>query len=124
MGKFDQFKTRLEDEKQRLERMIESRRASVTSHDPGQGINESFSNSGDDEYADAATDTFNQELDVSMLNKYKFRITRVDEALGRFEQGSYGTCIRCHQKISEGRLDAVPETPYCRDCEADVEVQD
>lgn len=123
MAKFDQFKVRLEDEKRRLERMIANRRDSVQNH-TAAGVNESFSNSGDDEYADAATDTFNQELDMTMLNKYKFRITRVDEALARLADGSYGTCVRCHQKISDGRLDAVPETGYCRDCEADVEVQD
>lgn len=123
MAKFEQFKERLEDERRRLERMIASRRASVTDHSVA-GVNESFSNSGDDEYADAATDTFNQELDMTMLNKYKFRITRVDEALGRMKEGTYGTCVRCHQAISPGRLDAVPETSYCRDCEADVEVQD
>ena len=124
MAKFDQFKVRLEDEKRRLERMIANRRSSFADTSSNNGVNESFSNSGDDEYADAATDTFNQELDMSMLNKYKFRITRVDEALSRLADGSYGTCQRCHQKISEGRLDAVPETGYCRDCEADVEVQD
>lgn len=124
MAKFDQFKVRLEDEKRRLERMIATRRSSFADSSSSSGVNESFSNSGDDEYADAATDTFNQELDMSMLNKYKFRITRVDEALGRLADGTYGTCQRCHQKISEGRLDAVPETGYCRDCEADVEVQD
>lgn len=123
MAKFEQFKVRLEDEKRRLERMIVNRRDSVSSH-PSTGVNESFSNSGDDEYADAATDTFNQELDMTMLNKYKFRITRVDEALSRLAEGTYGTCVRCHQKISEGRLDAVPETGFCRDCEADVEAQD
>ncbi len=123
MAKFEQFKVRLEDEKRRLERMIANRRDSVSSQ-KSMGINESFSNSGDDEYADAATDTFNQELDMTMLNKYKFRITRVDDALSRLAEGSYGTCVRCHQKISEGRLEAVPDTSYCRDCEAEVEVQD
>lgn len=123
MVKVEQFKTRLTDEKSRLERMIASRETSATTH--GQpGFNESFSNSGDDEYADAATDMFYQELDHTMLNKYRHRLDNINAALGRIENGQFGTCIRCHTGIGEGRLDAVPETPYCRECEADVEIQD
>ncbi|MNS38212.1 General stress protein 16O [compost metagenome] len=123
MVKIDQFKTRLSSEKERLERMIASRETSATTH--GQpGFNESFSNSGDDEYADAATDMFYQELDHTMLNKYRHRLDGINGALSRIEAGTYGTCIRCHTAIGEGRLDAVPETAYCRECEADVEIQD
>jgi RNA polymerase-binding transcription factor DksA len=123
MLKTEKFKDRLLEDKARLERMINSRRSSVAEHGDN-GVNESFSNSGDDEYADAASDTFTQELDVTMLNKYRHRLTQVNAALGRVEEGMYGTCVRCHTKIAEARLDAIPETPFCRDCEADVEVQD
>jgi len=123
MLKIEKFKDRLEHDKARLERMIDSRRQSVTSHS-SMGVNESFSNSGDDEYADAATDTFTQELDMTMLSKYRHRLEQIRHALERMEAGRYGVCVRCHTKIGEARLDAIPETPYCRDCEGDVEVQD
>jgi RNA polymerase-binding transcription factor DksA len=123
MLKNEKFKGRLEDDKTRLEGMITKRKSSVTDHGE-TGINESFSNSGDDEYADAATDTFTQELDVTMLNKYKYRLTMINGALGRIDDGIFGTCVRCKTKITDARLDAIPETPYCRDCEQDVEVQD
>ena len=103
--------------------MIASRETSAVTHGR-PGFNESFSNSGDDEYADAASETFNQELDHTMLNKYRHHLDAVNGALGRIEAGQYGTCIRCKMDIGHGRLDAVPETPYCRDCEADVEIQD
>lgn len=123
MLKTDAFKDRLEAEKHRLERMITSRQASSVQHGTNS-VNDAFSNSGDDEIADAATDTFSQELDHTMLNKYRDNLSKVNAALGRIEEGAYGTCVRCQGTISEGRLDAIPETPYCRDCEADVEVQD
>jgi RNA polymerase-binding transcription factor DksA len=123
MLKIDQFKKRLTDEKIRLDRMIASRETSAVTHGR-PGFNESFSNSGDDEYADAASDTFNQELDHTLLNKYRHRLDNINTALARIDDGSFGKCIRCNTKITEGRLDAVPETPYCRDCEADVEIQD
>ena len=123
MVKVSQFKDRLDGEKSRLERMITARETSAVTH--GQaGFNESFSNSGDDEYADAATDLFNQELDHTLLNKYRHRLETINGALARIAAGTFGTCIRCHTAIGDGRLDAVPETAYCRECEADVEIQD
>lgn len=123
MLKTNQFKDRLMAEKERLERMIDTRKASATTHG-STSLNDSFPNSGDDEYADAATDMLDQQLDMTMLNKYRDRLSAVNSALGRIDEGSYGTCIRCSTTINEARLDAIPETPYCRDCEADVEVQD
>jgi DnaK suppressor protein len=123
MLKKEKFKGRLEDDKTRLEGMITKRRSSVADH-AEMGINESFSNSGDDEFADAATDTFTQELDMTMLNKYKYRLTMINSALGRIDDGVFGTCVRCKASITDARLDAIPETPFCRECEQDVEVQD
>ena len=123
MAKFEHLKRRLEAERARLDRLITSRRASVGSHG-GSSVNDAFSDSGDNEYADAATDAFEQALDVSMLGKFKDRRERVRHALERMEAGRYGVCVRCQLAIAASRLDAVPETPYCRDCEADVEAQD
>lgn len=123
MQKTDKFRDRLEAEKARLERMIASRDASAKQHG-SESVNESFSNSGDNEYADAATETYDHELDLTLLNKYRHRLDTLKAALTRVEKGTYGVCIRCQRRISDGRLDAIPETAYCRECEADVEAQD
>ena len=123
MLKTQAYKERLQEEKARLERMITARRASTLSDGKTSGVNDSFSNSGDSEYADAATDTYNMELDFTLVNKYRDRLDGVNAALARIESGRYGRCVRCHTAISAARLEAIPETPYCRDCEADVEVQ-
>lgn len=119
----NRFKDRLLEEKGRLENRIGSRRESSVQHG-FSSINDSFSNSGDDEYADQATDVFEQQLDVSVLNKYRDRLQAVTKALARIDAGTYGRCIRCNTQISAARLDAIPETPYCRDCEQEVEVMD
>jgi len=37
-------------------------------------------------------------------------------ALARIDAGDYGLCTNCGASIAEARLDAVPWTPYCRDC--------
>jgi RNA polymerase-binding transcription factor DksA len=122
MSNYERFRVRLEKDEARLREMIDRRRSSAVSQ-ATSGAKDAFSNSGDGEYADAATDTFDQELDMTMLNKYKARIAQVAVALLRLQEGTYGSCQRCKATISEGRLDAVPETAFCRDCEADVEAQ-
>lgn len=43
-------------------------------------------------------------------------IERIRAALARIEAGEYGICVRCGAEISEERLDALPATPFCRDC--------
>ena len=44
------------------------------------------------------------------------RLTELDEALERFEMGTYGVCGACGEAISLDRLDALPWTGSCRQC--------
>lgn len=41
---------------------------------------------------------------------------RIDAALKRYYDGTYGICTVCGDKISEDRLLAIPETPFCKVC--------
>jgi DnaK suppressor protein len=45
----------------------------------------------------------------------------VDGALGRMEDGSYGRCLNCHREINYKRLESVPWTHYCIDCQTRIE---
>ncbi len=46
------------------------------------------------------------------------RLSRAQRALERIEKGTYGQCVRCDQEIPKGRLDIMPESPYCVRCAA------
>lgn len=41
---------------------------------------------------------------------------RIDAALKRYYEGTYGACTVCGDKITEDRLLAIPETPFCKKC--------
>lgn len=43
-------------------------------------------------------------------------IRQIQAAMNRIRKGEYGVCVKCGEEISEERLDAVPHTPFCRDC--------
>lgn len=46
----------------------------------------------------------------------KSEIEKIDAALARMDEGEYGYCVKCGAKIDAARLDAVPYTPFCRNC--------
>ena len=45
-------------------------------------------------------------------------LTRIDAALARLADGTYGDCLKCGAPIAEARLAAVPDAPLCASCAA------
>ncbi len=41
----------------------------------------------------------------------------IEAALERIEAGTFGTCLDCGREIPRERLEAIPYTPVCVDCE-------
>ena len=67
----------------------------------------------DQHIADIATDTEFRELDIMQRKMVEDRTRLLDEALERLERGRFGRCVVCDREIPEGRLEALPWTPYC-----------
>ena len=49
-------------------------------------------------------------------------LTKINDALGRLDEGTYGYCSDCGGEISEKRLRALPFAVRCKDCEESREV--
>lgn len=66
------------------------------------------------------SDRANSETESILLLRMKERqsglIGKIDEALERIENGTYGTCIECEKEISEIRLKARPVATLCIKC--------
>ncbi len=67
----------------------------------------------DEEYADAGTDTFERERDLSLSNNIRDLLDKIDRALDRIEQGTYGLCERCGRPIERARLKGLPYATLC-----------
>ena len=71
------------------------------------------------------TDQAVQELDRNRLLRFKDRerklIRKIEKALIRIDDGSYGGCEACGSQISESRLKARPMTTLCIDCATELE---
>src|SRR5437868_2837650 len=58
--------------------------------------------------ADLGTDTFEEELTLTLLENERQLLAEVNDALGRIDQGTYGRCAECGQEIPRERLEALP----------------
>jgi DnaK suppressor protein len=78
----------------------------------------------DEEYADAGTATFERERDLSLVNNLRDLIDRIDKALAKIEDGTYGLCDRCGKPIEKLRLKALPYANLCiKDKQAEERVR-
>lgn len=71
--------------------------------------------------ADAAS----VEVDHNLLFRIRGReihlIKKIDEALEKMDQGTYGICDACGEEINIARLEARPVAPLCISCKEEQE---
>ncbi len=71
------------------------------------------------------TDRASLETDRNFLLRVKDRerklISKVDEALKRIDDGTYGVCELCGESISTKRLEVRPVTTCCIECKTEEE---
>src|ERR1700756_2441434 len=70
---------------------------------------------------DLASEERDREINFILSDRERIKINQIDDALERLDDGSYGVCESCGLDIAEERLDAMPFTRLCRDCQQDQE---
>jgi DnaK suppressor protein len=107
----DRFRGLLEEERERLVGAIDS-----VNHE-GSLAEETgdLSRGSGDHMADSATETFLRELDEGLEEDAVHLLEKIDAALRRIEDGTYGTCVVCGKPIGEERLEAIPYATLCID---------
>ena len=67
----------------------------------------------DDESADAGTATFEREKDLSIENNVRDLLQKIERALRRMDDGTYGVCDICGKPIEKARIKALPYVDLC-----------
>ena len=70
---------------------------------------------------DLASEERDREINFILSDRGRAKIKSIEDALGRLAEGSYGICDSCGIEIAEERLEALPFTRLCRDCQQDQE---
>ena len=109
--KLDAFKKRLEDRQRELRQNVsrteqDGRTADL---DTAQDI------------ADRASSSYQKEFLFHQSSSERQTLQMVENALSRIREGTFGECISCGNEINAKRLEAVPWTRYCIECQEKLE---
>src|SRR5215813_787826 len=85
----------------------------------GMGTREQFPDP-----TDRASLEGNRNLMLRIRDRERKLLTKIEEALGRIDDGSYGKCEECDREIGIARLRARPVTTLCIDCKSLQEAQE
>lgn len=70
---------------------------------------------------DLASSEYLQSFTFRLRGREKVFLEKIQKALVKIEDGSFGTCEECGEEISLKRLEARPETSLCIRCKEDQE---
>jgi DnaK suppressor protein len=107
----DAFKKRLEARQRELRNVISRTQAEVRSTDEDTAK----------DIVDRANSSYTNEFLFSQSNNNHQLLQKVDTALVRLSQGSFGECTHCGKEINAKRLEAVPWTRHCIKCQEKIE---
>ena len=83
-------------------------------------VRDASKDEGMDTY-DLASDARDKEINLILGDRDREKVQAIDEALSRVDDGSYGMCESCESDIAEARLQALPFTRLCVNCQAERE---
>lgn len=70
---------------------------------------------------DLASAEYNQSFEFRLRGRDKSLLAKLDLALKKIEDGTFGNCESCDEPIGKKRLEARPETSLCIRCKEDQE---
>jgi len=70
---------------------------------------------------DEATRTISRRIIMSIGDKSLETLQQIEDALERMDRGEYGVCEECGANIPVGRLELLPYTAFCVQCQEDIE---
>ncbi|MGH9511684.1 MAG: TraR/DksA family transcriptional regulator [Terriglobales bacterium] len=109
--KIEYFKKRLETRQEELRRMV-----SRIEQD-GRSVDEDAAQ----DVADRAASSYTKEFLFHQSNNDRQLLQMVESALSRMREGTFGECISCGKEINAKRLEAVPWTRHCIECQEKME---
>ena len=70
----------------------------------------------DENFADSGQVTAERGEVDALSGQLNETLQDIEDALAKFDAGTYGECESCHQRIPEARLEAMPAARLCIDC--------
>ena len=69
------------------------------------------------DYLDEVRQAADRDMAVQVMNRNSAQIQNIVSALKKLQNGEYGICEDCEEPIAPKRLQVVPWTKYCLQCQ-------
>ena len=108
-NRYNELKKMLEDRRRELMNEVQGRIRDVRSdsHKEREVLDQGESSEVD----------IQEDIEFALIQMKSETLNKIDAALRRLEEGTYGNCFECDEEISEARLRALPFAVRCKDCE-------
>jgi DnaK suppressor protein len=103
-----------------LKTMLEERRRELLSEVQGK-IRDVRNESGNErdvlDQGESSEVDIQEDIEFALIQMKSETLNKINEALRRLDEGTYGNCFECGEEIAEARLRALPFAVRCKDCE-------
>ena len=110
-GRYDELKGILEERRREIMSEVQGRMRDVRAEGAGSAVQ------GVLDAAESSELDIQDEIEFAIIQMKAETLNKIDEALRRLEEGTYGYCFECGEEVSEKRLRALPFAVRCKDCE-------
>jgi DnaK suppressor protein len=114
-GRYDELKDILEGRRRELMAEVRSKMKQVRAEnaEESQGVLDD---------AETSEGDIQDDIEFALIQMKTETLKKIEDALKRLGEGTYGNCFECGDEISERRLRALPFAVRCKDCEEAREV--
>ena len=103
-----------------LKKMLEERRRELLSEVQGK-IRDVRAEGGKErdvlDQGESSEVDIQEDIEFALIQMKSETLNKINEALRRLDEGTYGNCFECGDEIAEARLRALPFAVRCKDCE-------
>ncbi len=103
-----------------LKKMLETRQRELTNEVHGKMRNVRADGGKERDVLDQGESSevdIQEDIELALIQMKSETLHKVNEALRRLDDGTYGNCFECDDEIAEARLRALPFAVRCKDCE-------
>ena len=108
-SRYTELRTMLEDRRRELMASVQGKIRDVRSEG---GKDRDVLDQGESSEVD-----IQEDIEFALIQMKSETLNKIDAAIRRLEEGTYGDCFECGDEISEARLRALPFAVRCKDCE-------
>ena len=107
-NRYNELKKMLEDRRRELMSEVQGRMRDVRDTDKDRDVLDQGESSEVD---------IQEDIEFALIQMKSETLNKIDAALRRLDEGTYGGCFECGEEISQARLRALPFAVRCKDCE-------